>query len=112
MTLSGLYTTFLTLGLVAGLLTQPGGIERFTWVYDHWVPLISACLAWAFITACWVYTWSFFSGELLALGGNSGNFIYDVSPSRVRTNTSSDADRVLVVHRATPQPHLPWLPQL
>jgi len=29
--------------------------------------------------AAWVYAWSFFSGELLALGGNSGIFIYDVS---------------------------------
>lgn len=31
--------------------------------------------------AVWVYVWSFFSGELLALGGNSGNVIYDVCPS-------------------------------
>lgn len=29
--------------------------------------------------ALWVYVWSFKSGELLALGGNSGVFIYDVS---------------------------------
>lgn len=31
------------------------------------------------VQAAWVYLWSFLSGELLALGGNSGIFIYDVS---------------------------------
>jgi delta14-sterol reductase len=30
------------------------------------------------IQATWVWAWSYYSGELLALGGNSGNFIYDV----------------------------------
>lgn len=74
----GHYTVLLTLGLSLGVLLQPGGIENFTWIYDHWIPLVSAALAMAFVQACWVYTWSFFSGELLALGGNSGVFIYDV----------------------------------
>lgn len=69
---------FLTLGLVAGFLLQPGGIEKFSWIYDHWVPLMSASLAMSIVQATWVYVWSFFSGELLALGGNSGNLIYDV----------------------------------
>ncbi len=33
----------------------------------------------AIIQAAWVYAYSFYSRELLAIGGNSGIFIYDVS---------------------------------
>ena len=69
----------LTFGLTVGFLLQPGGVEKFTWIYDHWIPLTSAALAMSILQATWVYTYSYFSGELLALGGNSGNFIYDVS---------------------------------
>jgi delta14-sterol reductase len=75
----GFYTLLLSLGITVGILLQPGGIERFTWLYDHWVPLVSASLAMATFQAFWVYLYSFRSGELLALGGNSGVFIYDVS---------------------------------
>lgn len=63
------------------MLLQPGGagIEAFTWIYDHWVPLLTASLIMSTVQAVLVYVWSFYSGELLALGGNSGVFIYDVS---------------------------------
>ena len=74
----GFYTLLLTLGISVGVLLQPRGIENFTWLYDHWVPLVSASLAMATFQAFFVYTWSFQSGELLALGGNSGVFVYDV----------------------------------
>jgi delta14-sterol reductase len=60
------------------MLMQPGGIEKFTYLNDHFLPLTSAAMAMSVLTATWVYAWSFFSGELLALGGNSGVFIYDV----------------------------------
>jgi delta14-sterol reductase len=43
------------------------------------VPLLTASLIMATVQSVWVYVWSFFSGELLALGGNSGIFVYDVS---------------------------------
>ena len=65
------------MGLLTGLLLQPGGIERLSWVYDHFVPLLSASVAMSLAQAGWVYAYSFFSGELLALGGNSGRFFYD-----------------------------------
>jgi delta14-sterol reductase len=68
----------LALGITFGFLLHKGGIESFSWVYDNWVPLLSASLAMSAIQATWVYAYSFFSGELLALGGNSGNIIYDV----------------------------------
>ncbi|KAL7421779.1 erg24, C-14 sterol reductase [Cryptotrichosporon argae] len=75
--MNGLNTLILTLGLIVGYLFQPNGIQNFTWIYDHWVPLMSASLAMATAQAVWVYVYSFFSGELLALGGNSGNIVYD-----------------------------------
>ncbi|RSH81588.1 erg24, C-14 sterol reductase [Saitozyma podzolica] len=76
-TMNGFYTLLLTLGLTSGILLQPGGIELFTYLYDNWVPLVSASIALATVQSVWVYAWSFFSGELLALGGNSGVFVYD-----------------------------------
>ncbi|OWZ74451.1 hypothetical protein AYX14_00098 [Cryptococcus neoformans] len=75
--MNGLYTFLLALGLLTGVLVQPRGIQAFTWLHDHFVPLMSASLAMATFQAVWVYVWSFFSGELLALGGNSGNVVYD-----------------------------------
>jgi delta14-sterol reductase len=74
----------LTLGVVAGIIFRPGGAESFTYIYDHWVPLVSASIAMSFFQAFWVYLASFQTRELLALGGNSGVFIYDVSRERVR----------------------------
>ena len=78
---SGFYTLLLSLGISVGILMQPGGIELFTWLYDHWIPLVSASLAMATFQAFFFYLNSFRSGELLALGGNSGVFVYDVSPT-------------------------------
>lgn len=75
----GLWTFILTLGIAAGIIAQPGGIAFFSWVNDHFVPLVTASIAMATFQAVFVYTRSFFSGELLALQGNTGSFIYDVS---------------------------------
>lgn len=72
----------LTLGLAVGIILQPGGPQLFTYVYDHWVPLLSAAFAMSVFQAVFVHINSFYSGELLALGGNSGVFIYDVSVMR------------------------------
>ncbi|EIW65735.1 hypothetical protein TREMEDRAFT_41207 [Tremella mesenterica DSM 1558] len=75
--MNGTSTLLLTLGITVGIILQPGGPERFAWLYDHWVPLVSASLVMALAQAIWVYVWSFYSKELLAIGGNSGVFIYD-----------------------------------
>lgn len=80
---AGFYTLVLTLGLSVGIILQPGGAELFTYAYDHWVPLVSASFAMSVIQAVFVYVNSFYSGELLALGGNSGVVPYDVSWSLV-----------------------------
>lgn len=58
---------------------QPGGIEKFTYAYDYWVPLLSVSLAFALLQNLFFWAQSYWSGELLALGGNSGHFFYDVS---------------------------------
>jgi len=68
----------LALGLTCGFCLQQGGIETFSWIFDNWVPLLSASLAMSGVQATWVWGYSFFSRELLALGGNSGNIVYDV----------------------------------
>lgn len=49
---------------------------------------MSSSLAMATFQAVWVYVWSFFSGELLALGGNSGNVVYDVRPPSFSSQSS------------------------
>lgn len=75
----GLWTILLCLAITAGIVSQPGGIELYTYAYDHWIPLTSAAMVNATFQAVFVYINSFYSGELLALGGNSGVMIYDVS---------------------------------
>ncbi|OCF36699.1 delta14-sterol reductase [Kwoniella heveanensis BCC8398] len=75
--MNGLYTLLLTLGLSLGVILQPGGIQLYTWLYDHWVPLASAALVMSTFQALFVYAQSYYNKELLSLGGNSGNFFYD-----------------------------------
>ncbi|KAI0304409.1 ergosterol biosynthesis ERG4/ERG24 [Multifurca ochricompacta] len=62
-------TCLLALGLSTGYILR-FGVESFTFFYDHWVGFVSAALS-----------MSLFQGilwrKLLALGGNSGNLIYD-----------------------------------
>jgi delta14-sterol reductase len=77
--ITGLSTLLLSFGLALGMLMVPGGAEGFTYLYDHWLGLLTGSVIMAVVQATWVYLWSFRSRELLALGGNSGVFIYDVS---------------------------------
>lgn len=48
-----------------------------TFVYDHFLALATAATLFSFLLAVYVYARSFRAGALLAVGGNSGNFIYD-----------------------------------
>ena len=54
------------------------GPQSFTFIYEHWVGLITASLAMSFAQALYCYVASYVGNKLLALGGNSGNPIYDV----------------------------------
>ncbi|KZT11974.1 ERG4/ERG24 ergosterol biosynthesis protein, partial [Laetiporus sulphureus 93-53] len=71
------FTTFLlALGLTFGYIWQYG-IESFTFIYDKWIGLVTASVLVAVVQAVLCYAASFRPGALLALGGNSGNPIYD-----------------------------------
>lgn len=48
-----------------------------TFAYHHFLPLAVAAIAVSFILSVYLYIRSFQSGALLALGGNSGNVVYD-----------------------------------
>lgn len=76
---SSAFSTFLlSLGITSGITIRYGP-QSFTFIYDKWTgPLTAAFLmTMAQATGCYIY--SFFGDQLLALGGNTGNPIYDVS---------------------------------
>jgi len=76
------FSTFLlALGMVSGYIVR-NGPESFTFIYDKWVGFVTAAFVNALVQAFYVYAMSFRPGKLLALGGNSGNPIYDVSVAR------------------------------
>jgi Ergosterol biosynthesis ERG4/ERG24 family len=57
------------------------GLGGLTFLYDHFLGLAFAALVWSFFVATVTYLTSF-RGEntpLLAEGGNTGNWLYDVS---------------------------------
>ncbi|CAL1713388.1 unnamed protein product [Somion occarium] len=71
------FSTFLlTMGLTTGFIYRFGP-ESFTFIYDHWVGFITASILMSVVQGLLCYLVSFRSGALLALGGNSGNPIYD-----------------------------------
>jgi hypothetical protein len=55
------------------------GDSPFLYIVDHYVELITASLIMSISQAVYCYGSSFQPGRILALGGNSGNVIYDVS---------------------------------
>jgi delta14-sterol reductase len=55
----------------------PKGRHPLAWLYDHYLDLIGASMALSMSIAVFSYRASFRRGELLALGGQSGNAIYD-----------------------------------
>jgi delta14-sterol reductase len=65
------------MGLVTGGLWSLGAAP-FTYLYDHWAGLITASLSMAVVQGLGCYIASYQGEKLLALGGNTGNFIYDV----------------------------------
>ena len=72
------FSTFLlTMGITAGWITRFGP-QSFTFIYEHWVGLITASVAMSGFQSLYCYISSFFGNKLLALGGNTGNPIYDV----------------------------------
>lgn len=62
---------------MAGYIHQ-NGVQSFTFLYDQWVGFTTAAFLMSVAQAAYVYAASFREGKLLALGGNSGSWIYDV----------------------------------
>ncbi|KAM5534977.1 hypothetical protein V8D89_011350 [Ganoderma adspersum] len=69
-------TMLLVLGLVIGTIYREGP-QPLTFIYEHWTGLITASLLMSVVQGIAVYAASFRPRALLALGGNSGNPIYD-----------------------------------
>ncbi|KAF8488342.1 ERG4/ERG24 ergosterol biosynthesis protein [Gautieria morchelliformis] len=71
------FSTFLlALGLASGTIIRFGP-SSFTFIYEHWIGLVTSSVVFATVQALAVYLASFQGEKLLALGGNTGNFIYD-----------------------------------
>ncbi|KAJ8072418.1 erg24, C-14 sterol reductase [Marasmius tenuissimus] len=71
------FSTFLlALGLAFGTIYRYGP-SSFTFLYERWVGFVTASVLMSVVQALGVYFMSFQDGKLLALGGNSGSFIYD-----------------------------------
>ncbi|KAJ7707612.1 ERG4/ERG24 ergosterol biosynthesis protein [Mycena rosella] len=71
------FSTFLlALGLTSGAIYRYGP-ESFTFLHDKFVGFITASIIMSVIQGVACYAASFRDGALLALGGNSGNYIYD-----------------------------------
>ena len=72
----------LALGLAGGYIFAFGP-QSFTFLYEKWVGFVTASVLMSVLQALYVY-WASHRGEKqLALGGNSGNPIYDVSLFRI-----------------------------
>ncbi|KAI7886424.1 ERG4/ERG24 ergosterol biosynthesis protein [Lichtheimia hyalospora FSU 10163] len=60
------------------VLVQTGlKMKPLLFVYDHWVGLVMSSILFSYVISLFVYIRSFKPGALLALGGNSGNALYD-----------------------------------
>lgn len=64
-------------GVAAGQIVRAGP-EGFTYFADNWIPLLTASFIMSVAQSVFCYASSFSSGKLLALGGNTGNFVHDV----------------------------------
>ncbi|KAI9305365.1 ergosterol biosynthesis ERG4/ERG24 [Cunninghamella echinulata] len=53
------------------------GLQPLLFVYDHWTGLTISSILFSYAISLFVYIKSFTPGALLALGGNSGNHLYD-----------------------------------
>lgn len=74
---NGFRSMMLTLSII-GCTILFKGYKPLLFIYDHFIGLITCSVIVSFSVAIYVYLASFQEGKLLALGGNSGNIIYDV----------------------------------
>ncbi|KAI0311507.1 ERG4/ERG24 ergosterol biosynthesis protein [Amylostereum chailletii] len=84
-------TGLLALGLATGWILRYG-YQSFTFFYEHWVGFTTAALIMSVVQGLLWYSLSFAGDRLLALGGNSGNFIYDFYIGRELNPTVGSLD--------------------
>lgn len=72
------FTSFIALLCVAIYFLRGSGVKPLEYVYNHFVGLTFASIVFSYAVSLAVYIGSFEKNKLLALGGNSGNPIYDV----------------------------------
>ncbi|KAI8089689.1 ergosterol biosynthesis ERG4/ERG24 [Halteromyces radiatus] len=68
------------------------GLKPLLFVYDHFVGLAVSSILFSYIVALYVYIGSFTPGTLLALGGNTGNALYDYMIGRELNPRIGDFD--------------------
>ncbi|KAI8070860.1 ergosterol biosynthesis ERG4/ERG24 [Gongronella butleri] len=56
---------------------KSSGLKPLLFVYDHWVGLAVSSILFSYMISLYVYLKSFQKDALLALGGNTGNPLYD-----------------------------------
>lgn len=74
--INALKTGALALGIALAIIAIKGPAS-FTLLYDHFPGLLSAAFVNSIVQAIYVYVGSFRGDKLLALGGNSGNVLFD-----------------------------------
>lgn len=87
-------STFQSLCMLTFMSLRGQGWTLFLWTRVHFADISLFSLLFAFAVSGFVYVRSFFGNKMLALGGNTGNPIYDVSflsSSVVRTTLISIA---------------------
>lgn len=73
------FASFHTLIFGSLYFLKDSGLKPLEFAYDHYVGLAFASIIFSYAISLGCYLGSFGEGKLLALGGNTGNPIYDVS---------------------------------
>ncbi|KAI8075921.1 ergosterol biosynthesis ERG4/ERG24 [Gilbertella persicaria] len=71
------FSSFHATFFVALYFLKDTGLKPLEYVYDHYIGLAFASIIFSYVISLGVYIGSFGPGKLLALGGNTGNPIYD-----------------------------------
>ena len=74
---AGLQNLVLSLAAVAYFGFWRRGALPLSWVYDNYVPLMTAAVLFSFALSAALYASSFAPGRLLAAGGATGHHLYD-----------------------------------
>jgi hypothetical protein len=68
-----------SLVLITVMSLRGQGFGLFVWIKSHFADMALFSIVFAFFVSFFVYFRSFIGNKMLALGGNTGNPIYDVS---------------------------------